>query len=69
MWEKEGVGKESHSEEDPSDQSFVGRVAHGVPDRVDRIKCFGNAVVAQVAEAIGRCIVRFDRRHTHQFEG
>lgn len=34
----------------------VGRVAHGVPFRVDRIKCLGNGVVPQVAERIGRKI-------------
>jgi len=35
----------------------VGRVADGVPQRVDRLKGLGNAVVPQVVEYIGRQIV------------
>jgi len=36
----------------------VGRVAHGVPRRVDRLKALGNAVVPQVVEQIGRAILQ-----------
>ena len=35
----------------------VGRVAHGVPSRVDRLKGLGNAVVPQIPEIIGRAIM------------
>jgi DNA (cytosine-5)-methyltransferase 1 len=40
----------------------VGRVAHGVPSRVDRLKALGNAVVPQVVEMIGHAILQAEGR-------
>jgi DNA (cytosine-5)-methyltransferase 1 len=36
----------------------VGRVAHGVSGRIHRLKGLGNAIVPQIAEEIGRAIIK-----------
>ena len=45
-----------------SSEPDVGRVAHGIPARVDRIGSLGNAVVPQIPEIIGRAIMK----HVHR---
>tara|TARA_R100000008_G_scaffold32589_1_gene18223 strand:+ start:265 stop:1380 length:1116 start_codon:yes stop_codon:yes gene_type:complete len=39
----------------------VGRVAHGIQGRVHRLKGLGNAIVPQIAEEIGRAIIKAER--------
>jgi DNA (cytosine-5)-methyltransferase 1 len=39
----------------------VGRVAHGVPSRVDRLRSLGNSLVPAIAEMIGRAIMECER--------
>ena len=39
----------------------VGRVANGVPARVDRLRSLGNAVIPQIPEIIGRAIIECSR--------
>jgi DNA (cytosine-5)-methyltransferase 1 len=39
----------------------VGRVADGVPARVDRLAALGNALLPQIAEWIGRRVVAYER--------
>lgn len=57
-----------------------GRIHDGVPDRVGQLKCYGNAVVPQIPELIGRAILaaqnatirgdkRDGRKHSDWLEG
>jgi DNA (cytosine-5)-methyltransferase 1 len=39
----------------------VGRVAHGIPGRVYRLKGLGNSIVPKIAEEIGRAIIKAER--------
>lgn len=38
----------------------VGRVADGIPNRVDRLRALGNSIVPQIAQLIGEAIMRLD---------
>lgn len=48
-----------------SNSDFCGE-ANGIPNWMDRLKSLGNAVVPQVAEYIGRCIVEADKSLTQR---
>lgn len=52
-----GGGIQNQWEPEPA----VGRVAHGIPRRVDRLRGLGNAVVPQVAEVVGRRVMEILR--------
>ena len=46
----------------------VGRVAHAIPNRVDRLKQLGNAVVPQIVEQIGRAIMEIENAGNNKSE-
>ncbi len=47
---------------DRANQPEFLRMAHGIPDRVDRFAALGNAVVPQIPELIGRAILASEGR-------
>lgn len=47
---------QSHEPAQWQPEPELGRVAHGIPRRVDRLRCLGNAIVPQVAAPILRAI-------------
>jgi len=53
-----GAGKYQNWSAEPA----VGRVAHGIPDRVGQLRAYGNAVVPQIPELIGRAILEAESR-------
>ena len=46
----------------------VGRVANGIPRRVERLRGLGNAVVPQIPEIIGRAIMEIERSYEQSSE-
>ena len=54
---REGRGQENGL---PELKSILGRVAYGIPSRVDRLKCLGNAIVPQIAEWLGERIIEVE---------
>jgi DNA (cytosine-5)-methyltransferase 1 len=71
---KDASGARTAERREPSGSDWwavepnVGRVADGVPARVDRLKGLGNAVVPQVVELIGQAILEYEARRRADLE-
>jgi DNA (cytosine-5)-methyltransferase 1 len=57
-WQKNGIFERGCAWPTEPD---VGRVANGIPRRMDRLRSLGNAVVPQIPEMIGRAIMEIER--------
>ena len=67
-WEKQWWQESAQKEQQTSQcrswwsvEPSVGRVAHGIPNRVDRLKGLGNAIVPQIAYQIGLAILQVEK--------
>ena len=59
-WSRKHYGLSAECSKWPIEPA-MGRVANGVPRRVDRLKCLGNAVVPQIPEILGRAIMEINQ--------
>ena len=49
----------------PSESGIL-RISHGVPNRVDRVKAIGNAVVPQLIKTIGELVLAADKEMEYE---
>ena len=57
------LGEFSSGRDWPPEPDPLRRMAHGVPNRVDRIKALGNSVVPRLVEVIGKIVVSLDESY------
>ena len=58
----DGIGRQTSLQWPP--EPGVGRVANGIPKRVDRLKCLGNSIVPQIVTQIGYAILQAEGQVT-----